>query len=129
MVAMSSIEDVFALPARKLLVSSTEIDLSRRNKIDIFFLIVQESRGSAGGRGGGSGSRRVERIFGYTCNNGECKIIFDTSDESKIEEFEIPYSAVAMDIRLQDGNSMVVQGVVDPDLIMKYKELISKLSY
>jgi len=126
---MSSIEDVFALPARKLLVSSTEIDLSRTNEIDIFFLIVQESRGSAGGRGGGSGSRRVERIFGYTCNNGECKIIFDTSDESKIEEFEIPYSAVAMDIRLQDGNSMVVQGVVDPDLIMKYKELISKLSY
>lgn len=126
---MSSIEDVFALPARKLLVSSTEIDLSRRNKIDIFFLIVQESKGSAGGRGGGSGSRRVERIFGYTCNNGECKIMFDTSDESKIEEFEIPYSAVAMDIRLQDGNSMVVQGVVDPDLIMKYKELISKLSY
>jgi len=126
---MSSIEDVFALPARKLLVSSTEIDLSRTNEIDIFFLIVQKSRGSAGGRGGGSGSRRVERIFGYTCNNGECKIIFDTSDESKIEEFEIPYSAVAMDIRLQDGNSMVVQGVVDPDLIMKYKELISKLSY
>ena len=123
---MSSIEDVFALPARKLLVSSTEIDLSRRNKIDIFFLIVQESRGSAGGRGGGSGSRRVERIFGYTCNNGECKIIFDTSDESKIEEFEIPSSAVAMDIRLQDGNNMVVQGVVDPDLIMKYKELIAK---
>ena len=126
---MSSIEDVFALPARKLLVSSTEIDLSRTNEIDIFFLIVQESRGSAGGRGGGSGSRRVERIFGYTCNNGECKIMFDTSDESKIEEFEIPYSAVAMDIRLQDGNSMVVQGVVDPDLIMKYKEIISKLSY
>ncbi len=126
--AMNSIEDVFALPARKLLVSSTEIDLSKRNKIDIFFLIVQESRGSAGGRGGGSGSRRVERIFGYTCNNGECKIMFDTSDESKIEEFEIPYSAVAMDIRLQDGNIMVVQGVVDPDLIMKYKELISKLS-
>lgn len=85
--------------------------------------------GSAGGRGGGSGSRHVERIFGYTCNNGECKIMFDTSDESKIEEFEIPYSAVAMDIRLQDGNNMVVQGVVDPDLIMKYKELISKLSY
>lgn len=127
--AMNSIEDAFALPSRKLLVSSTEIDLSRRNKIDIFFLIVQESRGSAGGRGGGSGSRRIERIFGYTCNNGECEIMFDTSDESKIEEFEIPYSAVAMDIRLQDGNSMVVQGVVDPDLIMKYKEIIAKLSY
>ena len=127
--AMNSIEDALALPSRKLLVSSTEIDLSRRNNIDIFFLIVQESRGSAGGRGGGSGSRRVERIFGYTCNNGECKIMFDTSDESKIEEFEIPYSAVAMDIRLQDGNSMVVQGVVDPDLIMKYKEIIAKLSY
>ena len=116
-------------PLENFLFPVPEIDLSKRNKIDIFFLIVQESRGSAGGRGGGSGSRRVERIFGYTCNNGECKIMFDTSDESKIEEFEIPYSAVAMDIRLQDGNIMVVQGVVDPDLIMKYKELISKLSY
>lgn len=125
---MNSIEDAFALPGRKLLVSSTEIDLSKKHKIDIFFLIVQESRGSAGGRGGGSGARHIERIFGYACDKGDCKIIFDTSDESKIEKFEIPYSAVAMDIRLQDGNDIVVQGIVDPDLIMNYKDLISRLS-
>ena len=93
-------------PVENYSFQSTEIDLSKKHKIDIFFLIVQESRGSAGGRGGGSGARHIERIFGYACDKGDCKIIFDTSDESKIEKFEIPYSAVAMDIRLQDGNDI-----------------------
>jgi hypothetical protein len=123
---MNSIHDVFALSNRKLIVSSTEIDLSKKVRVDIFFLLVQESRGSAGGRGGGSGTRRIERILGYDCENGECKNIFDTTDPSIIEKFEIPYSAVAMDITLQDGNDLVVQGIVDPGLINDYKNLIPK---
>jgi hypothetical protein len=118
---MNSIRDVFALSSRKLIVSSTEIDLSKKVRVDIFFLLVQESRGSAGGRGGGSGTRRIERILGYACENGECKNIFDTEDPSMIEKFEIPYSAVAMDIKLQNGNDLVVQGIVDPVLIKDYK--------
>jgi len=125
---MNSIHDVFALSSRKLIVSSTDIDLSKRNRNDIFFLVVQESRGSAGGRGGGSGVRRIERILGYTCDNGECRNSFDTSDESIIERFDIPYSAVAMDIKLQNGNDIVVQGIVDPDLVKSYKTVISKLT-
>jgi hypothetical protein len=123
---MNSIHDVFSLSSRKLIVSSTEIDLSKKVRVDIFFLLVQESRGSAGGRGGGSGTRRIERILGYTCENGECKNIFDTEDSSMIEKFEIPYSAVAMDIKLQDGNDLVVQGIVDPVLINDYKTNIGK---
>jgi hypothetical protein len=123
---MNSIHDVFSLSSRKLIVSSTEIDLSKKVRVDIFFLLVQESRGSAGGRGGGSGTRRIERIVAYTCENGECKNIFDTEDSSMIEKFEIPYSAVAMDIKLQDGNDLVVQGIVDPVLINDYKTNIGK---
>lgn len=124
---MNSIREIFALSDRKLIVSSTEIDLSKKIRVDIFFLLVQESRGSAGGRGGGSGTRHIERILGYTCENGECKNIFDTSDPLIIEKFEIPYSAVAMDIKLQDGKDLVVQGIVDSDLIKNYKNLIPKL--
>jgi hypothetical protein len=66
--------------------------------------------------------------LGYTCETGECRIIYDTSDESEIEKFEIPYSAVAMDISLEDGSEIVVQGIVDPALIKNYKDLISGLS-
>jgi hypothetical protein len=123
---LNSIQDVFSLSSRKLIVSSTEIDLSKKIRVDIFFLLVQESKGSAGGRGGGSGTRRIERILGYACENGECKNIFETYDPLVIEKFEIPYSAVAMDIKLQDGNDLVVQGIVDPDLINNYKNLIPK---
>jgi hypothetical protein len=126
--ASDSIHEIFVSHSRKLVVSSNEIDLSKRYPIDIFFLLVQESRGSAGGRGGGSGTRRIERVLGYTCETGECRIIYDTSDESEIEKFEIPYSAVAMDISLEDGNEIVVQGIVDPALIKNYKDLISGLS-
>ena len=125
---MKSIHDVFALSNRKLIVSSTDMDLSKRNRNDIFFLLVHESRGSAGGRGGGSGVRRIERILGYTCDKGECRDTFDTSDESIIERFDIPYSAVAMDIKLQNGNDIVVQGIVDPDLVKSYRTVISKLT-
>lgn len=124
---IESIHEILVLPSRKLVVSSIDIDLSKKNTADIFLLLVQESRGSAGGRGGGSGARRIERVLGYTCEGGNCNIIIDTSDDSVIEKFEIPYSAVAMDIKLDDGKDIVVQGVVDPILVKNYKQVIYNL--
>ena len=124
---IESIHETLVLPSRKLVVSSTDIDLSKKNSVDIFLLLIQESRGSAGGRGGGSGARRIQRVLGYTCEGGNCNIIIDTSADSEIEKFEIPYSAVAMDIKLEDGKDIVVQGVVDPILVKNYKQVIYNL--
>ena len=52
--------------------------------------------------------------------------IFDTEREDEISEFEIPYSAVAMDIKLSNDQSMIVQGLVDPELARSYFQLIIK---
>jgi hypothetical protein len=41
----------------------------------------------------------------------------------EISKFEIPLSAVAMDIKLSDGVSKVVQGIVDDDLVKTYLAL------
>ena len=118
-----NIDSILRLSQRKLVVSKTDINLSKSLPNKIYILLVEESAGSAGGRAGGSGNRKISRIFGFSCSDGRCKNFFDTEKESKIEQFEIPYSAVAMDIVLSDGTPYVVQGIVDSEFIRSYDSI------
>ena len=124
------VSEVLNLPMRKLIVSSREINLNiadgREKANTIFVLLVKESSGSAGGRGGGSGMRKIDRIFGFKIFGNSDEQIYETEDPQEIEEFEIPYNAVAMDIVLESGISSVVQGVIDPNMVSEYLELIKK---
>lgn len=124
------LSDLIKLPQRKLIVSSNDIDLTFSSGKDttntIFVLIVRESRGSAGGRGGGSGMRKIEKILVFDVERNHDKLIYETSSEVEIEKFEIPYSAVALDIVLRSGEKYVVQGIVDPQMVSDYLELIKK---
>ena len=124
------VSPILQLPRRKLIVSSQEINL---NIVDgslqentIFVLMVKESSGSAGGRGGGSGMRKIDRILAFKITGNVDEQIFETQDSQEIEEFDIPYSAVAMDIVLESGVPYVVQGVVDPDMVNGYLGIIAK---
>jgi hypothetical protein len=127
MMAEQSIDDFLEMPQRKLVVAKNDIDLRNNNENDIFILMVQESPGSAGGRGGGSGSRKIDKVIAFSCSNGICNKYFETFEPEKIEQFEIPYSAVAMDIRLSTGRQVVVQGLVDPDFINNYRQITNNL--
>jgi hypothetical protein len=89
--------------------------------------MIKESRGSAGGRGGGSGMRKIEKILGFKVEQNNDKLIFETNNEADIEKFEIPYSAVAQDIVLNSGEKYVVQGIVDPQMVRNYLELVKEL--
>ncbi|MGI0037810.1 MAG: hypothetical protein ACRD99_05580 [Nitrososphaera sp.] len=124
---MAEIDGVIQLPQRKLVISQNELYLNTNKSNKIFVLMVEESRGSAGGRAAGSGSRRIDRIYGYSCEDGTCSQIFETDEQTKIELFDIPYSAVAMDIRLSDGRPFVVQGVVDSELVSVYLRLVGNV--
>ena len=99
-----NLSSIIQLPQRKLIVSLTDIDLTLKADRDtnniIFILMIKESRGSAGGRGGGSGMRKIEKILGFKVEQNNDKLIFETNNEADIEKFEIPYSAVAQDIVL-----------------------------
>lgn len=123
---------IIQLPQRKLIVSLMDIDLTFSADIDatntIFVLMIKESRGSAGGRGGGSGMRKIEKILGFNVGQNSNRLIFETTDEVEIERFDIPYSAVAQDIVLKSGEKYVVQGVVDPQMVRDYLELIKNIS-
>ena len=125
--AVQSIDEVLELPQRKLVVAYTDIDLRSSNQNDIFILMVQESHGSAGGRAGGSGGRKIDKVIAFSCSKGVCNIYFETLEVEKIDQFDIPYSAVAMDIILSTGKQVVVQGLIDPDTVNKYRELTNNL--
>ncbi|MGH9890341.1 MAG: hypothetical protein ACRD4Z_02925 [Nitrososphaeraceae archaeon] len=114
------IDEILMLHGRKIIVADSEIDLSTINMNDIFILFVEESRGSAGGRAAGSGFRKISKIVRFTCKSGKCVKSFETEDTELIELFDIPYSAVAMDIKLSQGQQIVVQGIVDHGLVMSY---------
>jgi len=123
-----SIEEILLLPQRKLVVSRNDIYLDNVQAAnEIFVFAVEESRGSAGGRAAGSGHRRVSKIYGFSCESGKYSKSFETEDQGIIELFDIPYSAVAMDMRLSDGRPHVVQGVVDPEMVESYKAIMRNL--
>lgn len=121
---MDSLDAILQLPQRKLVIAQNDVMLDTPAKNDIFIMMVEESRGSAGGRAAGGGHRKIVKIYGFSCENG-CSRTFESDDQEKIEQFDIPYSAVAMDIRLSSGQPYVVQGVIDPDLIASYRVVVA----
>lgn len=124
----ASLEEVLLLPTRKLVVASAEIDLSKSEDCTVFVLLVEESLGSAGGRAGGSGSRKIDRILGFRVHQYKLDPIIDSREIEIIERFDVPYSAVALDIILSTGQESVVQGIVDPDLIEEYMQIVNTVS-
>jgi hypothetical protein len=123
-----SIDTILQLLQRKIVVAENDVFLDKQIKNDIFILLVEESMGSAGGRAAGFGYRRVERIYGFSCyESGKCTKFFDTTEQDKINQFDIPYSAVAMDIRLSNGKPYVLQGIVDPNYVATYRSVVSNL--
>lgn len=119
-----SLELILSHGARKIVVCKNDIDLSKKSDNTIFILFVEESQGSAGGRIGGAGFRRISRISCFVISNGAEEKIFETQDDGVISNFEIPLSAVAMDIGLSNGSPKVIQGIVDEELVKAYLELI-----
>ena len=122
-----SIDAILQLPQRKLVVAQSDVYLNTQAKNEIFILMVEESKGSAGGRAAGSGHRRIEMIYGFACDGAACTKFFESGDQDRVVQFDIPYSAVAMDIKLSDGRPYVVQSIVDPDFVASYRSVISNL--
>lgn len=119
-----SLDTIFEGGERKIVVCKDDLKLTEKKDNIIFILFIEESRGSAGGRIGGAGFRKISRIVCYNTANGIQRKIFETKDDNIISHFEIPLSAVAMDIELSNGIQKVVQGIVDEDLVSSYLSLI-----
>jgi len=78
--------------------------------------------GAAGGRIGGIGERRIERLLCFRQVNGKWVKVYETEDSNKVGQFELPYHASGLSIMLPDGSERVVSGVVDEEFIQKYDQ-------
>jgi hypothetical protein len=126
----SELNEILQMPKRKLVVSLSDIALDKNHdnaENIVFILMVEESRGAAGGRGGGSGNRKIDKVIGFKTNNNKGSNhlkIFETESADMIEKFDIPYNAVAMDIILESGEPCVVQGITDKEMIRSYLKIM-----
>jgi len=104
--------------SRAIVIASKDVDLgSAQDANDVFVLQMPHGSLAAGGRGGGLGERRVIKVFLFRCSHGSWDKVYETEDEAKLSEFEIPFHVARIPIRLADGTESMGYGVVEPELV------------
>lgn len=106
--------------ARVIVISEKDVDL-RPGAGDnrVFLLKMAEGSLAAGGRGGGFGERRVVKVLSYQRGQGGWSKRYETDDESRAAEFEVPYYVSRLPFTMADGTEAVGYGVVEPELVQK----------
>ena len=109
---------------RVIFVAKKSIDLSSTEGENcVYVLQLPLTAGVAGGRVGGFGERRMERVHCFRQENGKWVKVMESADMGKLSLFELPYHASGLSIVLPDGTQTVVSGVVDEALVEQYGQV------
>ena len=110
---------------RRILVAQSAVDLKTlQGENSVYILQLPEESHAAGGRAGGFGERRVEKIYCFHYENGACRKLFEVESPEKLERFELPYHAAGTPVILPDGSERVMSGVIDPEFVASYKLVV-----
>ncbi|MDV3277082.1 MAG: hypothetical protein LYZ69_01275 [Nitrososphaerales archaeon] len=128
---MSAIDELTQLlsgGARVVVIAQRDVDLtSLAAENTLLLLKLTEGSHAAGGRGAGFGERKVVKVSLFRYGDGACEKLFDTEDEAKVAEFEVPYYVARMPMTLRDGTESMGYGVVDPELVGQFAAKVSQL--
>ncbi|MDA4121082.1 MAG: hypothetical protein OK404_01590 [Thaumarchaeota archaeon] len=106
--------------SRVIVIAEKDVDLRPQAPDNKMFLLkMAEGSLASGGRGGGFGERRVVRVIFYKLNGGSWSKDFETDDEAKVSQFEIPYYVSRLPFFLADGTESIGYGVVEPELVQQ----------
>ncbi|TMI23595.1 hypothetical protein E6H30_08070 [Candidatus Bathyarchaeota archaeon] len=126
--SMTPLEELSLLiseKGRRILVAQTAVDLKTlQGENSVYILQLPEESHAAGGRAGGFGERRVEKIYCFHYENGACRKLFEVESPEKLERFELPYHAAGTPVILPDGSERVMSGVIDPEFVASYKLVV-----
>jgi hypothetical protein len=110
---------------RKVIVAQNPVDLQKlQEENSVYILQLPEGSSAAGGRAGGFGERRLEKLYAFHYENGACYKLFEVDSPEKLERFDLPYHATGTPIILPDGSEHVMSGVIDPEFVESYKRVI-----
>ncbi len=124
MVPLEELTLLLSEKGRKILVAENPVDLkSLHGENFVYILLLPEGSTAAGGRAGGFGERRVEKLYAFHYSNGSCRKLFEVESPEKLERFELPYHAAGMPVLLPDGTERIISGVVDPEFVASYKQI------
>lgn len=119
--ALDDLSDMISGESRVIIIAQHDVDLSSLSgENNLFLLKMTEGSLAAGGRGGGFGERRVVKVVQFRCRDGAYEKVFETTDEAKVSEFEIPYYVARMPVILRDGTESMGYGVVEPELVRQF---------
>ena len=120
---MTDLEELsshFAGGSRVIVIAERDVDLKPQAPDNRLFLLkMAEGSLASGGRGGGFGERRVVKVVLFQLKGGGWTKLFETVDESKVSEFEIPYYVSRLPFTLADGTESIGYGVVEPELVQQ----------
>jgi hypothetical protein len=106
--------------SRVIVIAQKDVDLRPHAPDNKMFLLkMAEGSLASGGRGGGFGERRVVKVLLYQLKGGSWSKDFETEDEAKVGEFEIPYFVSRLPFYLADGTESIGYGVVEPELVQQ----------
>ncbi len=110
---------------RKILVAENPVDLKTlQGKNSVFILQLPEGSSAAGGRAGGFGERRLEKLYCFHYEDGACRKLYEVDSPEKLERFDLPYHAAGTPVILPDGSEKVMSGVIDPEFVESYKQIV-----
>src|SRR5262245_26307701 len=110
---------------RKILVAEVPVDLQRlTGGNSVYILQLPGGSTAAGGRAGGFGERRLEKVYAFNYEDGACFKLFEVDSPEKLEKFDLPYHAAGTPVILPDGSERVMSGVIDPEFVESYKQVV-----
>jgi len=110
---------------RKILVAENPVDLQKlQGGNSVYILQLPEGSMAAGGRAGGFGERRLEKLYAFHYEDGACFKLFEVDSPEKLDKFDLPYHAAGTPVIMPDGSERVMSGVIDPDFVESYKHVV-----
>ena len=125
---MTPLEELASLileKGRKVLVAENPVDLKTlRGANSVFILQLPDGSSSAGGRAGGFGERRLERLYCFHYEDGNCRKLYEVDSPEKLERFDLPYHATGTAVIMPDGSEKVMSGLIDPEFVESYRHVV-----
>jgi hypothetical protein len=110
---------------RKILVAANPVDLQTlQEENSVYILQLPEGGSAAGGRAGGFGERRLEKLYAFHYENGACYKLFEVESPEKLERYDLPYHAAGTPVILPDGSEHIMSGVIDAEFVESYKRVV-----
>ncbi len=106
--------------SRVIVIAERDVDLKAPSSPSRLFLLkMAEGSLASGGRGGGFGERKLVGVFLFSFRDGIWTKLFETTEEARVGEFEVPYYVSRLPLTLLDGTESMGYGVVEPELVQQ----------